>query len=550
MVRNSTSERTSPTKPQPPPLADDAAPKTTQRKTRKRLPTTPEPETVAKPIRRSKRLSDENEQVKQASPHKAAHARSHAKHVRSPSPFNARPVTIEKKRKKGAEGVEEEKIMRIQLPFADTPVIKRNKEMRKGSAEGNRRSSSGMRGKRASSLIDEGRGNGELSAMSSQPLLQFESFRAHSAASTAPAPDTSNARSRSKSQSNVNTPGLSTPPPSGSIRAPRTPHILRFTNAFKNIFADDSIPPVALPHSEVPSAEFYKHISAELTEPRRMRCLLGWCGTRALPPKPEAPKEKTEASSLEFQALQAGTLCTSREKLMAVANRNQARVIQEELASDLVTRGILSDWFSRDDDAPLVAPLRKRPNPRNVANAAKAEELERELERYSWSGSSGQGAYLTLSRLKTERSEWDALIASAAPPIPSPSKSAAEDDGDLSPLHSELLDSPQRSILEQLQQPQSQDQQPISSTSPLTVQSRLRTIASNLEFTVDQFAHGVHALSIAKDTADRLADRSLDEAADVLQKKETERRTIDGGKGVDAMDALRGLARVLNGKGR
>lgn len=57
-------------------------------------------------------------------------------------------------------------------------------------------------------------------------------------------------------------------------------------------------------------------------------------------------------------------------------------MIQEELASDLVTRGILSDWFSRDDDAPLVAPLRKRPNPRNVANAAKAEELERELQRY------------------------------------------------------------------------------------------------------------------------------------------------------------------------
>ena len=61
--------------------------------------------------------------------------------------------------------------------------------------------------------------------------------------------------------------------------------------------------------------------------------------------------------------------------------RLSARVIQDELSQDLITKGILSDWFSRDDSAPPRVPLRKCPNPRNVANAAKAEELERELER-------------------------------------------------------------------------------------------------------------------------------------------------------------------------
>lgn len=50
---------------------------------------------------------------------------------------------------------------RIMLPFADTPVITRNKEMRKGSKDGHRRSSSGMRGRRASSLIESGMSNGE-----------------------------------------------------------------------------------------------------------------------------------------------------------------------------------------------------------------------------------------------------------------------------------------------------------------------------------------------------------------------------------------------------
>lgn len=50
---------------------------------------------------------------------------------------------------------------RIALPLADTPVIRRNKEMREGRAgKGQRRSSLGMRGRRASSLIDSGASNG------------------------------------------------------------------------------------------------------------------------------------------------------------------------------------------------------------------------------------------------------------------------------------------------------------------------------------------------------------------------------------------------------
>jgi kinetochore protein Mis13/DSN1 len=63
-------------------------------------------------------------------------------------------LTVAKKRDPNAQ--------RIMLPFADTPVITRNKEMRKGSKEGHRRSSTGLRGRRASSLIDSGMSNGEF----------------------------------------------------------------------------------------------------------------------------------------------------------------------------------------------------------------------------------------------------------------------------------------------------------------------------------------------------------------------------------------------------
>ena len=78
----------------------------------------------------------------------------------------------------------------------------------------------------------------------------------------------------------------------------------------------------------------------------------------------------------------------------------------------------------------------------------------------------------------------------------------------------------------------------------------MRNIATNLEFSVDQFAHGVHALTSTKETAERLAERSLGDAAGVLEEREKERKAGAGKGAVDAMDALRGLARVLNGSKR
>ncbi|SMR44292.1 unnamed protein product [Zymoseptoria tritici ST99CH_1A5] len=405
----------------PPPMPiEQQAPQTIQKKKRRQFdPTTPERDVPKKTTRQSKRLS--NDPPAEPSPQRHAHAKSHANTERSPSPPRAQPVTVGKKRRQNAEATAEaaEKPMTIALPFADTPIIRRNREMRKASADNHRRSSAGMRGKRASSVIDEGRGH-------------------------------------------------------------------------------------ALPHTEVPTGEFFKHISAELTEPRRMRCLLGWCGTRAMPAKPDPPKESTPAANLEFQALQA------------------ARVIQEELSLDLISNGLLSDWFSRDEAVPPQIPLRKKANPRNIANAAKAEELERELE-----------------RLKRERAEWDEVVQSAASIATNPDNTESTAEGGVSPLRPDLLDSPQRAIFEQLTSSAAE-----FSTEPESIQERLQTISGDLEFAVDMFAHGVHTLSTTRDTADRLAEKSLKDAADALEEREKQRAAT--GKSLDQMNALRGLARVLN----
>lgn len=63
-------------------------------------------------------------------------------------------------------GIQNEEATKIALPFADTPIQRRNKEMRANS--GQRRSSLGNRGRRASSLIDSGKSNGRRTSRNVQ----------------------------------------------------------------------------------------------------------------------------------------------------------------------------------------------------------------------------------------------------------------------------------------------------------------------------------------------------------------------------------------------
>lgn len=157
----------------------------------------------------------------------------------------------------------------ITLPFSDTPVINRNKEMRKKNT-GSRRSSLGLRGRRASSLIDNG----------------------HS----------------------------------------------------------------AIPHREVETSEFYKHIEADgLSEPRRMKQLLTWTGERCLGEKPahgEANDLAEQAGEDPYRRVQSVKLITA------------ARTIKEGLLKDFANRSEFSDWFTREETAPRK--VIKMPNPRNT----------------------------------------------------------------------------------------------------------------------------------------------------------------------------------------
>ncbi|KAK3309078.1 Mis12-Mtw1 protein family-domain-containing protein [Chaetomium strumarium] len=300
----------------------------------------------------------------------------------------------------------------IALPFSDTPIINRNKEFRKkGGASGGRRSSLGMRGRRASSLIDNGHN--------------------------------------------------------------------------------------ALPHREVDPSEFYKYIAADgLSEPRRMKQLLIWCGERALSEKP--PHGKPGSSAVLG-----------------------ARAIQDQLLRDFGARSEFSDWFAREDAPKPPVPVVLQPNPRNVDYDAKIAELEAKIE-----------------RLKAQKKAWQAIAAplpTLEPLYPDPS------DPRKAPLPDPaLLDESEAKIFSALTSPDT-----AFSSFKRQVRSRLQNVQSALEFKVDQLADSVHKLDMRVVTAGREADAVLKLSAARLREREEREKEKVGTKEVPVMEVLRSLGRIL-----
>ena len=103
-----------------------------------------------------------------------------------------------------------------------------------------------------------------------------------------------------------------------------------------------------MPHDEVESSEFYKHIESQgLTEPRRMKQLLTWCGTRAMGEKPLFSAEDGNARLAgrlkKFWAWVHSTNSTYSERNTAPTPK---RFFEKIRAVRLVQQGTAND-FSR-----------------------------------------------------------------------------------------------------------------------------------------------------------------------------------------------------------
>ncbi|RCI08478.1 hypothetical protein L249_8845 [Ophiocordyceps polyrhachis-furcata BCC 54312] len=291
----------------------------------------------------------------------------------------------------------------------DTPVINRNKEMRRKGAP-NRRSSLGSRGRRASSLIDNGQ--------------------------------------------------------------------------------------AALPHREVDSTDFYKHISADgLPEPRRMKQLLMWCGERALS---EKPPHGTSGSHAILGA----------------------RAIQDQLLKDFASKSEFSDWFSRDEDE--VNNRRQvvlKPNPRNAELDEKMAALEAKI-----------------ARLREEKKAW--LLMSKPPPEQA---RLSFSDESLAAADLDLLDADDRAVARFLG-----DSEESFAVARTRTEEQLREVHESMALQVDQLADGVHKLEQRVLVAEDEAGQVLRLGAVRLKEREERERERAGTREEETVaKVLRSLSRIM-----
>ncbi|KAJ5153474.1 uncharacterized protein N7482_009952 [Penicillium canariense] len=256
----------------------------------------------------------------------------------------------------------------------------------------------------------------------------------------------------------------------------------------------------ALPHREVSTSDFYKHIADEgLPEPRRMRQLLIWCATRALGDKPSGSHSEDQSARLA------------------------ARVIQDELLKDFSSNSDLSNWFSREEVGPPTV-IVKKPNPRNIQNTDKIKELEAHIQ-----------------KLQRERHALNALLKQpaitridAGPPKKSPKKSPrSKRQPEKSPcdeIDPSLLDPSQQAIYAFLNPfPSASPSTPKNTApstqppmTPSTVSTRLSRITTGLAPTLDAFAAGIHDIELYRSSADAVSSRILRICAQRLEERDAE----------------------------
>ncbi|KAL3453260.1 Mis12-Mtw1 protein family-domain-containing protein [Aspergillus insuetus] len=269
----------------------------------------------------------------------------------------------------------------------------------------------------------------------------------------------------------------------------------------------------ALPHKQVHTSDFYKHIAADgLPEPRRMRQLLIWCATRAMGDKPSGSRSEDESARLA------------------------ARVIQEELLKEFSSNSELSNWFGREDTAPPTVVV-KKVNPKNVQNQDKIKELEEQIQ-----------------KLQKERHALNALLRPSSIPRLKPTskqlpngqsadQSQPEDHINLSvldPSQQQILASIEPEAAKQYQSTQSADQPSEITTNlppitPSSISTRLSRITSRLAPALDSLAAGIHDIELYRSMSDTVSSHVLRICAERLEER-------------DARNALRRLA-IISGEG-
>lgn len=242
---------------------------------------------------------------------------------------------------------------------------------------------------------------------------------------------------------------------------------------------------IALPHPSISHESFFKHISEDLPEPLRMKQLLVWCAKRAL------DEQKTNGSGKDARAI------------------SLARMIEEEILSDLIENKLSASWYHRKENDVLV---KLRPHPRNIENQKKIKEFEERL-----------------SKLKEEMDTWNKLEASFL------SCENEEDYDNMKDEASEDLTDKELFLSQNL------DWVPPIEHSEFV--SWLKSEEANLEFKVDRLYHSLHVINSFAQVSNQYATQLLGNVSKAVQERELQVQIDSGSSDVSIKDILRAITR-------
>ncbi|EPS45238.1 hypothetical protein H072_764 [Dactylellina haptotyla CBS 200.50] len=221
---------------------------------------------------------------------------------------------------------------------------------------------------------------------------------------------------------------------------------------------------IAAPHPDVQPSDFFKHLDAQMIETHRMQQLLAWCSKCSLSEK------RARGRDAQSNA------------------RAAARVIEEDILTDLTEKKLSVNWWEASDDAEDPKDAPKKPHPKNEDHKRKIAILERQLV-----------------ELNRERQAWLDIAEKAPMKLSKPQKEFSFQPGDLDVA---LLRSHEASLIPNFEE----TDQSISNIQNVMSKSR-----GTIEFKVDQFSHGMHKAQQYSQYAKGVSESVLAKASSVLE---------------------------------
>lgn len=272
----------------------------------------------------------------------------------------------------------------------------------------------------------------------------------------------------------------------------------------------------SLPHPDVPSSDFYKHISAELPEPVRMKQLLAWCARRSI-----------DESRTRQSAYDTG----SAEQTQAA---NIARTIEEEVLKDLVENRITTSWYNQ----PVKENIKQatRPHPQNIKNAATIKDIEERIKKLcaeedAWDEL--RTKYQSLHGGPSTSNETDSTQASSKSGVPEERfPKTIEENVDL-----DLLPAQEAEFLHSIS---TRAATRLSTTT--TNDDWLQEAESNLEYNVDSLLHSQHQQNQFLKQVDEQVGRILEASDRTIRAADEKAHEATRSQGIGTRDMLRHFA--------